>query len=93
MTTAKDVTAYAFTTSTSWAAPYNGFFCIQVVSNTDTQHDVGITCSNIQVASQYFVYKYQKLMAYLPLRKGTGLVITGNADILIVTCMAGVFNP
>lgn len=93
MTTAKDVTAYAFTTSTNWAAPYNGFFCVQVVSNTDTQHDVGITCSNIQVASQYFVYKYQKLMAYLPLRKGTGLVITGNADILMVTCMAGVFNP
>lgn len=93
MTTAKDVTAYAFTTSTTWEAPYNGFFCVQVVSNTDTQHDVGITCGNKQVAGQYFVYKYQKLMAYLPLRKGTGLVITGNADILAITCMTGVFNP
>lgn len=93
MTTAKDVTAYTFTTSTTWAAPYDGFFCVQLASNTDTQHDVGITCGNKQVAGQYFVYKYQKLMAYLPLRKGTGLVITGNADILVITCMTGVFNP
>ena len=92
-TAAKNVTNFNIATSGSWAAPYNGLFFIQMTSYNDTAHDAGITLGGVQVASQYFVYKYQRLNAYLPLRKGTALAFTGNNDNIFITCMTGVFNP
>ena len=62
-------------------------------STIDAAHDVSISCGGITVAADYFVYRYQRLNAYLPLRKNTGLTFTGNGDGVSISCMTGVFNP
>lgn len=92
-TTAKNVGSFNIANNPTWAAPYNGYFCIQMWSTIGTPHDVSITCSGITVAAGYLTYAYQRINAYLPLRKNTGLTFTRNGDGVAISCMTGVFNP
>lgn len=92
-TTAKNVGSFNIASNPTWAAPYNGYFCIQMWSTIGTPHDVSITCGGVAVAAGYLTYAYQRINAYLPLRKGTALAFTGNGDGVAISCMTGVFNP
>lgn len=62
-------------------------------STIDAAHDVSISCSGVVVAAGYLAYRYQRINAYLPLRKNTSLTFTGNGDGVSISCMTGVFNP
>lgn len=62
-------------------------------STIGTPHDVSITCSGVVVAAGYLTYAYQRINAYLPLRKNTALTFVGNGDGVSISCMTGVFNP
>ena len=88
--TASSEAAAGLTGSTSYAVKDTAFYSIVLqVTNDVVPVDGNIKISNVSIAQQYFVYKYQCLVITARLLKGTSIAFQFNnastAGIFIVT--------
>lgn len=70
--------------SQKYAVQRNGFYCITIVSNNDTPHDLGIDINDgLTVASQYATSQFHRCTANIPLAQGTQIILRGHVGDMV----------